>query len=427
MHEVVIERRHQIKIGDLFGFDQLQRPHHVEARQADERAADQRHGEQRAHPHGVIERHDAERALAGAVEILRDMGQRRGAFGALAARHALRLGGGARRIEHHRPGLGIGAGLRVRRIRRHQRLERRHRREYRRRSSGACRPRPRPARPSADTRLIDQRLGLGIGEAIVELVGGRAPVQRRDDDAGELAGPMDGRRLPVVLQRRDQMVAGLQPEPVEARDQRGNPPVPLRIGEAHVAIDDGERVRVARNAGQKARAKIKHRVQASVVCVPCRPRMIHLHPMTKHEVPTHGTNAPQPVRSLAGLARPSRRPRPAGRAQAEHRAEVRTGGLCQAARRPARDHVPEARRPCDPGGVGPCLGPRLDGGGDGRRARGDAGALPGCGVASDAVAGGEIGVRRRRWFTARRWTLRNSCRCRPTTSTTAGPTSRPAS
>src|SRR6185369_2618956 len=26
--------------------------------------------------------------------------------------------------------------------------------------------------------------------------------------------------------------------------------------------------------------------------------MIHLHPMTKHEVPTHGANAPQPVRTL---------------------------------------------------------------------------------------------------------------------------------
>ena len=127
MHQVVIERRHQIEIGDLLGFDQLQRPHHIEARQADERAADQRHGEQRAHAHGVVERHDAERALAGAVEILRDVGERRGAFGALAARHALRLGGGARRIEHHRPGLRIGARLRIRRIRRRERLERRRR------------------------------------------------------------------------------------------------------------------------------------------------------------------------------------------------------------------------------------------------------------------------------------------------------------
>src|SRR5882672_8071318 len=32
--------------------------------------------------------------------------------------------------------------------------------------------------------------------------------------------------------------------------------------------------------------------------VPRTLRMIHLHPMTKHEMPTHGANAPQPVRSL---------------------------------------------------------------------------------------------------------------------------------
>ena len=36
MHEVVVERRHQIEIGDLLGFDQLQRLRHVESRQADE-------------------------------------------------------------------------------------------------------------------------------------------------------------------------------------------------------------------------------------------------------------------------------------------------------------------------------------------------------------------------------------------------------
>src|SRR5437588_1406741 len=32
--------------------------------------------------------------------------------------------------------------------------------------------------------------------------------------------------------------------------------------------------------------------------VPRTLRMIHLHPMTKHEMPTHGANAPQPIRSL---------------------------------------------------------------------------------------------------------------------------------
>ena len=48
--------------------------------------------------------------------------------------------------------------------------------------------------------------------------------------------------------------------------------------------------------------------------------------MTKHEVPAHGSNAPQPVRT-ARLARPSGGARPARGAQARIRPEVRTGRL----------------------------------------------------------------------------------------------------
>ena len=73
----------------LLALDQRQRALRIEARQADERAADQRHGEQRANAHRVVERHDAERALAAAIEVLRDMGDRGGALGAVPARHAL--------------------------------------------------------------------------------------------------------------------------------------------------------------------------------------------------------------------------------------------------------------------------------------------------------------------------------------------------
>jgi hypothetical protein len=172
-------------------------------------------------------------------------------------RHALGLGGGARRIEHHRPGFGVGARQRSVVAERHQRLEgqvggQSHRdpRHHARSLRGLHRLRRH--------RLVDQRLGLGIVEAIVQLVCGRAPVQRRNDDAGELAGPVDCRRLPVVLQNRHEMVAGPKLQRVEARDQRRNPPVPLGIGEAHAAIDDRERVGVARDAGQEACAEIEH-------------------------------------------------------------------------------------------------------------------------------------------------------------------------
>jgi hypothetical protein len=90
MHKIVIKCGHQIKIGDVLGTDQLQGVFRVELRQADERAADERHREQRTNAHGVIERHDAERAFAMPIEVLRDMGYGCGAFGAMPPRHALR-------------------------------------------------------------------------------------------------------------------------------------------------------------------------------------------------------------------------------------------------------------------------------------------------------------------------------------------------
>ena len=51
------------------------------------------------------------------------------------------------------------------------------------------------------------------------------------------------RGLPAVLQRGDEVVAGLEADRVEAGDQRRNAPVPLRVGQAHVAVDNSERVR----------------------------------------------------------------------------------------------------------------------------------------------------------------------------------------
>ena len=257
--EVVIERRHQIEIGDLLGRDQLQRPGGVEARQADEGAADQRHRQQRAHAHGVIERHHAERAFAVAVEVLRDVGDRRGALGALAARHALRLRGGAGGVEHHRPGIGADARFGIAGIVQKQHIEpdfialRRAERDTLARA-----PAFDARSASAGDVLVDQRPWPRNLQAVVDLVGLGAPVDRRDDDAGELAGPVQRRRLPAVLQHGDQMIAGHQAELVEAGHHGRDAAVPLRIGQSHRAVDDGERVGIALHAGEKAGAEIKH-------------------------------------------------------------------------------------------------------------------------------------------------------------------------
>ena len=50
MDEVVIECRHQIKIGDALGGDQSKRFADIEAAQADEGAADERHGQSERTP-----------------------------------------------------------------------------------------------------------------------------------------------------------------------------------------------------------------------------------------------------------------------------------------------------------------------------------------------------------------------------------------
>ena len=183
------------------------------------------------------------------------MGERRGPFGALAPRHAFRLCGRAGGVEHHRPGFGIGARNCIRsaaagergkcdlgwlfRIECDPRQILRQRRTGHRRGGGV---------------FIGDRFGFGIAEIEIDLACAGAPIHRRDDDARELAGPMQRRRLPAVLQRRDQVIARLQPDRVEARDHRRDAPIPLRIGQAHLAIDDGKRVRIAGNAAEKAEA-----------------------------------------------------------------------------------------------------------------------------------------------------------------------------
>jgi hypothetical protein len=69
---------------------------------------------------------------------------------------------------------------------------------------------------------------------------------------------VDRRRLPVVLQDRDEMIARPELQRVESRHQPRNAAVPLGIGEAHPAVDDGERIRVAGDAGEEACTEIEH-------------------------------------------------------------------------------------------------------------------------------------------------------------------------
>jgi len=231
VHEIVIKGRHQIEIGHALGRNQPQGFGGVKPAQANKCAADERHRQERAHAHRVIKRHDAKRALAAAVKILRDMRQSCGALGALPAWNALRPRRRAGRVEHHRPGLGVDARARLGpiaigkssewRITGRNTVERNARQ-------------PRRQLRSSDRRrgsfLINNRLGFGVLQKEIEFACRRSPVHRRDDYAGKLAGPMQGRRFPAVLQRGHDALAGCKSERIEAGDQRRDAPIPLPIG-----------------------------------------------------------------------------------------------------------------------------------------------------------------------------------------------------
>ena len=100
--QVVVQRGHEVEGREALRGDRPQRRAGVELRQAHEAAVDERHGEERPHPHRVIQRHDAERALAAAVQVLRHVGDRGGPLVAMAPRHAFRPAGGPRRVQHQR-------------------------------------------------------------------------------------------------------------------------------------------------------------------------------------------------------------------------------------------------------------------------------------------------------------------------------------
>ena len=331
MQEVVIERRDQIEVGQLLGRDQFERARDVEAWQTDEGAADQRHGKKRAHAHGVIERHGTERALTLAVEILRDMRKRCGALGALTSRHAFRARGRARGIEHDRPCIGADArrpsacALSDKSVEGHRvRVRVTH---------GDPRARARSARRAhglGRDLLVHDRLGFGVIEAEIQFARAGAPIERRDDDAGELACPVDRRRFPPILQQRDEMVARVESKIVEAGDKRRNLSVPGVIGQPQLTVDDRQRVGITRHTGKEARAEIKHGgrgpVRTIAQCV--QPAQLSCHGFPS--VPTPETWRAE----LAPLVRDDTR-------------SARSSGSRQAGRLPHAQSAATWRRACD--------------------------------------------------------------------------------
>src|SRR5262245_34810804 len=115
------------------------------------------------------------------------------------------------------------------------------------------------------------------------------------------------------------MIAGLEPERVESGNECRDPAVPRPVGEAQVAVDDRQRLGIARDARNKARAEVKHGPafdRSAELAAPhgddtslqrrgtktsrsMAQRSNALQPAGEvAPAQAHGDNAPQPVRSL---------------------------------------------------------------------------------------------------------------------------------
>ena len=244
--QVVIERRRKIERGHALRLDQVERGARIEARLADEHSVHQRGRQQRAHAHGVVERHDAERDLARRIAVLRDMRDGGGPLRAVAARHALRPARRAGGVEHDRPVLRRGArgGRRALKqgVERGSRLDAADRLRAGRGGDGR-----------GGFRAEDHRVGLGVREAVVDLFRLEPPVERHDELARKLAGPVEGRRVERVLEH------GRNAPAFEAAGEPERPVEPGAVGQPVRAGDNGRPVRRALGGLQKGGADIKHR------------------------------------------------------------------------------------------------------------------------------------------------------------------------
>src|SRR3990167_3923322 len=99
MDEVVVERGDEVERGEPLRLDERERPARAPVRLADEAAVHRGHARQRVDPHGVVERHDAERALAPLVAALDHVGERARVVVPMGPWHALRSSRRPRGIE----------------------------------------------------------------------------------------------------------------------------------------------------------------------------------------------------------------------------------------------------------------------------------------------------------------------------------------
>jgi hypothetical protein len=219
--EVMEERRRKVERGQALGLDQREGALGVPARLADEAAGDDRHREQRVHAHRVVERHDAERAVARAETVLERLRDGAGAIGGVRARDALRPTGRAGRVEHQARRAAVDVG---------------------RRRDGAVLEELGEARVADHDEAVlvaRHETRAGVVEAVVDVVSGRAPGERDEDRARPLRRPVELDRLVAVVEHGREPVASPEAELGEAAREPRRTFTQLRVRETQLAVDDG--------------------------------------------------------------------------------------------------------------------------------------------------------------------------------------------
>ena len=177
--------------------------------------------------------------------------------------------GGAGGVEHHRPGLGIGARL-PRRAPCDRSNQSRRTVAHRRRADSARLGSRAPPRP---TRL---RRSAPSPRRRAQKKSSSSAVARQFTGVMTMPANWQAQCRVAASQRFCSAVTmwspGFRPSASRPATTRRDAPVPLRISEPHVAVDDRERVGIARDAGEEAGAEVKHRAASERSRHRARPR-----------------------------------------------------------------------------------------------------------------------------------------------------------
>src|SRR5262249_1766884 len=212
-------------------------------------AIEQRRAQKDAHAHGVEERHYAETRMPPPILVLSNVSNRSHQLAAVTTRHAFWAPGGPGGVKHQAcRGLADRGGT-----------------GERGRIAQACEWRPlafavcgndhtsrvylepRSSLGGRSARGAVERHGcrFGVLEAIPDLVYGRAPAHRREDDAEQLACPVKGRHLVSIPHHHHEMVALPQPGVVQAAGNRRDVAIPIGIAHPTFAFDERLLTRLA--------------------------------------------------------------------------------------------------------------------------------------------------------------------------------------